>query len=68
MLCENCKKREANVRYSENINGVKKEIHLCDECSMKLGIAEKMDFRMPSLDFSNLFGSFLEVHQILCHY
>lgn len=60
MLCENCKKREANVRYSENINGVKKEIHLCDECSMKLGIAEKMDFRMPSLDFSNLFGSFLE--------
>lgn len=60
MLCENCKKREANVRYSENINGVKKELHLCEECSKKLGITEKMDFRMPSLDFSNLFGSFLE--------
>ena len=26
MLCENCGKREANVRYSENINGVKKEM------------------------------------------
>ena len=60
MLCENCGKREANVRYSENINGVKKEMHLCEECSRKLGIADKMDFRMPALDFSNFFGSFLE--------
>lgn len=60
MLCENCNKREANVRYSENINGIKKELHLCEECSKKLGITDKMDFRIPSLDFSNLFGSFLE--------
>ena len=60
MLCENCGKREANVRYSENINGVKKEMHLCEECSRKLGIADSMDFRMPTLDFSNFFGSFLE--------
>lgn len=59
MLCENCGKREANVRYSENINGVKKEMHLCEECSRKLGIADRMDFRMPALDFSNFFGSFL---------
>ena len=60
MLCENCGKREANVRYSENVNGVKKEMHLCEECSRKLGITDRMDFRMPSLDFSNFFGSFLE--------
>ena len=60
MLCENCGKKEANVRYSENINGVKKEMHLCEECSRKLGITDRMDFRMPSLDFSNFFGSFLE--------
>ena len=60
MLCENCKKREANVRYSENINGIKKEMHLCEECSRKLGITGKIDFRIPSLDFSNLFGNFLE--------
>lgn len=60
MLCENCGKREANVRYSENINGVKKEMHLCEECSRKLGITDRMDFRMPVLDFSNFFGSFLE--------
>jgi len=60
MLCENCKKREANVRYSENINGVKKELHLCEECSRKLGITDEMNFRMPTFDFSNFFGSFFE--------
>ena len=60
MLCENCGKREANVRYSENINGVKKEIHVCEECSNELGIAEKMNFEMPHLDLSNFFENFLE--------
>ena len=29
MLCENCGKREANVRYSENINGRVKQMNLC---------------------------------------
>lgn len=60
MICENCGKREANVRYSENINGVKKEMNLCEECSKRLGVTDQMNFRMPSLDFSNFFGSFLE--------
>ena len=60
MLCENCGKKEANVRYSENINGVKKEMYLCEECSRKLGITDKIDFRIPSIDFSDFFGSFLE--------
>lgn len=60
MLCDNCKKREANVRYSENINGVRKEMNLCEECSRKLGITEKMNFEIPHFDFSNFFGSFLE--------
>ena len=54
MLCENCGKREANVRYSENINGVKKEMHLCEECSQKLGISSKMDFR-----YTKFFRKFL---------
>ena len=58
MLCDNCGKREANVRYSENINGVKKELHLCEECSKKLGI-DDINFNMP-IDFSSFFGDFLE--------
>lgn len=55
MLCENCGKNNANVKYTEVINGNKKEMHLCEECSKKLGI-EEMSFNMPSLDFSNFFG------------
>ena len=56
MLCENCKHNEANVMYSENINGVKREMHLCEECSHKLGITNKMNFRMPAMDLSGFFG------------
>ena len=58
MLCDNCGKREANVKYSENINGRKKELNLCEECSQKLGITN-MDFNMP-IDFSSFFGEFME--------
>ncbi len=58
MLCDNCGKREANVRYSENMNGRKKELNLCEECSKKLGIG-KIDFSMP-IDFSSFFGEFME--------
>lgn len=58
MLCDNCGKREANVRYSENINGNKKEMNLCEACSQKLGI-HSMDFSMP-IDFSSFFGEFME--------
>ena len=58
MLCDNCGKREANVKYSENINGRKKELNLCEECSHKLGI-DQMDFSMP-IDFSNFFEGFID--------
>ncbi len=58
MLCDNCGKKEANVKYSENINGVKREFNLCEECSKKLGIGE-INFKMP-IDFSSFFGDFME--------
>lgn len=58
MLCDNCRKREANVRYSENINGVKRELNLCEECSKKLGIHE-MSLDLP-INFSSFFEDFIE--------
>lgn len=58
MLCENCGKQEANVRYTQIINGEKKEMHLCEECSEKLGIG-KMDFKMP-ISFSSFLGDFFD--------
>ncbi|NBH72584.1 excinuclease ABC subunit B [Clostridiaceae bacterium] len=38
MLCEHCKIREANIQYTEVINGVKTEHHFCAQC------AKEMDF------------------------
>lgn len=58
MLCDNCKEKEANVMYSENINGVRRELHLCEKCSRELGIS-KMNFNMP-IDFSSFFTGMLE--------
>lgn len=33
MLCDRCQKKEAKVLYTEIINGVKKEQHLCEDCA-----------------------------------
>lgn len=38
MICERCGIREANIQYTEVINGVKKEHHFCAQC------AKEMDF------------------------
>ena len=60
MLCENCGKREANVRYQENINGITRELNLCEECSNKLGITKNMNMDLFAMDLPSFFGSFLE--------
>lgn len=57
MLCQKCNKNEANVKYTEIINGEKKQIMLCEECSHKLGL-DNMNFNM-SIDFSSFFGGLL---------
>ena len=54
MKCENCGKNEANVKYTQIINGEKKQMFLCEECSKKLGVSD-MQFNMPIS-----FNSFLE--------
>ena len=61
MLCQNCNKNEATVRYTEIINGEKREVMLCEECSRELGIGH-MNFNMP-IDFSSFFGDLLEGYE-----
>ena len=34
MKCENCGKNEANVKYTQIINGEKKQMFLCEECKI----------------------------------
>lgn len=58
MLCENCEKNEANVKYTQIINGVKKEMTLCEECANKMGIGN-FKMNMP-ISFSNFLGDFFE--------
>lgn len=38
MLCDICKKREANIYITEIINSEKKNLYICEICASKLGI------------------------------
>lgn len=58
MLCQNCNENEANVKYTQIINGVKKQMNLCDKCARELGI-DNISFDMQ-MDFSNFLGDFFE--------
>ena len=59
MLCQNCGENEANVKYTQIINGVKKQMNLCENCAKKLGL-DNMSFKMPSIDFSNFLGGMFD--------
>ena len=75
MLCERCKIREANIQYTEVINGVKNEHHFCAQC------AKEMDFGPYAAIFDSEFplGKLLsgllgigedqeekKAHQVIC--
>lgn len=54
MLCERCKKNEANYYYRENVNGTEKAYHLCAECAKELEKAGEI----KGLGKDNLFDGF----------
>ena len=58
MKCENCGKNEANVKYTQIINGEKKQMFLCEECSEKLGIND-IHFNMP-INFTSFLTDFFD--------
>ena len=58
MLCENCGKNNANVKYTQIINGEKKQMFLCEDCSQKLGIND-LHFNMP-INFTNFLTDFFD--------
>jgi protein arginine kinase activator len=50
MVCENCNENEATVHYTEIVNGIRTEHHLCSECAGKLdlsGYASVLDSDFP---------------------
>lgn len=58
MLCQNCGNNEANVKYTQIVNGVKKEMILCEDCADKLGI-KSLKLNMP-IHFSNFLEDFFD--------
>ena len=54
MYCENCGQNYANVKYTQVINGNRKDMFLCEACSKTLGI-NKLSLPM---DFSTFLSDF----------
>lgn len=62
MICQSCNQREANVHITKIINGVKTEMHLCDECAKKQDISGGNAFSFSSpMSFQNILEGFFEM-------
>ena len=59
MLCDECGKRKATFHYTEIINGVTTELHLCEVCAKKRGFVLPVTF-----SFADLLGGLVEPEQI----
>lgn len=57
MKCEKCGKNEASYFYRENINGRRRELHLCEDCARSEGIANPFEQRGGDL-FDLFFSPF----------
>lgn len=57
MLCQNCRRNDANMHFKRIINGTAEEVHLCSDCAQALGYADAFsDF---GLGLGDLFGNLL---------
>lgn len=61
MLCEQCKKREATVKYVEVVNGVKTEHNLCGHCAAKLDIGQFSAVFEGELSLASLLSGLLGI-------
>ena len=55
MLCDECKRNNASIHLVSIVNGEKKERHICQECSKKLGTNSFMSFSWGDV-FPTAFG------------
>lgn len=63
MKCQNCGRKEANVKYTQIINGVKKEMNLCEDCARELGIGRELNFNM-SMNLPSFLGGFFDEYNM----
>ncbi|MDR2655205.1 MAG: UvrB/UvrC motif-containing protein [Oscillospiraceae bacterium] len=59
-LCERCKKKPASAYFRQIVDGVEKEMRLCQECAEEMGIKQLGGIMNPfsSFDFGNILGQF----------
>ena len=50
MKCQKCNHNEANVHYTETVNGETREFSLCSECAKEMGILEKTEGLFKSME------------------
>mgnify|MGYP000006626288 FL=1 len=63
MKCQKCGSKEANVKYTQIINGVKKEMNLCEDCARELGIGKELNFNM-SMNLPSFLGGFFDEYNM----
>jgi protein arginine kinase activator len=49
MLCDLCKDKEANVFFTQIINGQVQKVNLCEECSKQKGVSDPTGFALAEL-------------------
>lgn len=64
MLCENCKKKEANIHYTEIYNNKTREMHYCSVCAEKKGIVN-IDFTEKQFNISSLINNIFNSEKII---
>lgn len=55
MICQICKERAASVQFTKVVNGIKTEMHLCEQCATKEAL------NLYQLDFKNFINEFLNI-------
>ncbi len=55
MICQICKERTASVQFTKVVNGIKTEMHLCEQCATKEAL------NLYQLDFTNFINEFLNI-------
>ena len=64
MLCEQCKKREATVRYVEVVNGVTTEHNLCSVCASQLDMGSFSSVLEKEISLASLLSGLLGIQDI----
>ena len=65
MLCEKCQKNVATFHYTEVVNGVKNEHHLCSSCAANTDVSYYSSIFDNDMHFTKLLSDF-SAHRVSC--